>query len=56
MAIPTLLNDYKKYLNIEKNPNKNFIDLSNIHFVASDLALVGNTYLNKLDKIHNLLK
>lgn len=34
MTIPSLLTDYRKYENMEKDPTSDYVDLSNIPFVA----------------------
>ncbi len=52
MRLPSLLEDYTKYLAIEKDTKKDYIDLSNIHFVApaSVLPAIFFAKSNKIEK------
>ncbi len=42
MAIPSLLQDYKKFENIDKDPTQDYVDLSDISFIS----LIIITYLS----------
>jgi len=52
MPIPSLLHDFRKYERINKNPNANFIDLSDIEFITptSLLPSINYAFTNSIEK------